>query len=557
MTSGGMITDGAGLTFGGLIDLLASRQPERPAIVASDHSNPAERLARRSYGELAADIRALQLGLQGLGIGPGDRVAVLLSSLPEWILYMFAVTRLGAMFLPVNPRFGSHELGYVLKHSGAVALVAPGRYLGRDYAALVGETIGAWQPGRPAAALPGLRQLIGVRTLPHPSAMDTGRLLAEGRARLAAGEAAADAATPEMPAILFYTSGTTAFPKGVPLTHANLLPHSAGCGALLGLSATDRVLSLYPFFGISGGANKVLSSFAAGACLVFQDAFRAEEAVDLLLDEGCTTLHAVDVQIRELVRLCEARGVPPVPRRATIAFMAGLDEALARRMGEVLGVERFIHPYGMTETNPMILRNAPDDPFHARLRPGGRIAPTVALRVVDPETGADRPPETPGEIVVRGPTVTAGYFRDPEATATAFRDGWFHTGDLGVRSADGFVFYTGRLKDMLKVGGFNVAPQEVEEYLRTHPAIADVAVTGMADARLGEIPVAFIRLHSNAAADETALRAFCAGHLANFKTPARFFVVDALPYHTAANGSKLQRHVLRAWAAERAQEQGR
>jgi fatty-acyl-CoA synthase len=547
-----MMTDDIATTFGGLMDRLAARAADRPAIVASDQSNPSEPVVRRSYGELVRDIWALQWGLTDLGIQPGERVAVLLSSVPEWILYMFAVARMGAAFLPVNPRFGSHELGYVLRHSGAAALVSMGQYVGRDYAALTAEVTGTWQPGEAAEQLPALRHIIGVRNQPHARAVSTEELLARGHARLAESGPPPDAATPDSTAILFYTSGTTAFPKGVPLTHANLLPHSLGCGALLDLAAEDRVLTLYPFFGISGGANKVLSTFGAGACLVFQDTFRAEEAASLLEQERCTTVHAVDVQIRELVRIAEERDTPPVPRRATIAFMAGLDEALARRMGPVLGIDRFVHPYGMTETNPMILRNAPDDPFETRLRPGGRIAPGVALRVVDPETGEDRADDTPGEIVVRGGTVTSGYFQDPQATEAAFRDGWFHTGDLGVRTADGFVFYTGRLKDMLKVGGFNVAPQEVEEYLRTHPAVEDVAVTGAPDARLGEVVVAFVRARSGSGVDEAALLAYCRGHLANFKTPTRIYLVDALPYHTAANGSKLQRHILRQWAAERA-----
>jgi fatty-acyl-CoA synthase len=547
-----MITDNAGRTFGELVDLLATRAADRPAIVASDHSNQATPVLRRSYSELVRDIWALQWGLLELGVQPGERVAVLLSSVPEWILYMFAVARMGAVFLPVNPRFGSHELGYVLRHSGAAALVSMGQYVGRDYAALTAEVTGAWEPGKATEQLPALRHIIGVRTQPHAQAVATEELLARGHVRLTASGPPPDMAAPDSTAILFYTSGTTAFPKGVPLTHSNLLPHSLGCAALLDLVAEDRVLTLYPFFGISGGANKVLSTFGVGACLVFQDTFRAEEAASLLDQERCTTVHAVDVQIRELVRIAEQRGTPPVPRRAAIAFMAGLDEALARRMGPVLGIERFVHPYGMTETNPMILRNAPDDPFEARLRPGGRIAPGVELRVVDPETGEDRADDTPGEIVVRGGTVMSGYFQDPQATAAAFRDGWFHTGDLGVRTADGFVFYTGRLKDMLKVGGFNVAPQEVEEYLRTHPAVEDVAATGAPDARLGEVVVAFVRPRAGSDVDEAALLTFCRGHLANFKTPTRIYLVDALPYHTAANGSKLQRHILRQWAAERA-----
>ena len=551
-----MIVDGENLTFGGMLDHLAERCAGRPAFVASDHSRDANAPQRCSYDELARDVWALQSALAELGIRPGDRVAVMISSVPEWILYLFAVTRLGAIFLPVNPRFGSHELEYVLRHSGARALVSMGHYLGRDYAAPIADVTGAWSPGEPAAKLPALRGIIGVRNLPHPHAVDTGALLRRGHQHVALAGPPPAAQDADATAILFYTSGTTAFPKGVPLSHANLLPHSARCGALLDLAPDDRILSLYPFFGVSGGANKVLSTFAAGACLVFQDAFRAEEAFALLQREDCAVVHAVDVQIRELVRLAEAVGRGPArERRGTIAFMAGLDETLARRMGDVLGLNRFVHPYGMTETNPMILRNALDDPFEARLRPGGRVAPEVELRVIDPQTNADQPAGTPGEIVVRGPTVMPGYFQDPEATATAFRDGWFHTGDFGIRTPDGFVFYTGRMKDMLKVGGFNVAPQEVEEYLRTHDAVEDVAATGAPDVRLGEVVVAFVRPRPGAQIDEAALRDFCAGHLANFKTPRRIYLVDALPYHTAANGSKLQRHVLRDWARERADAQ--
>jgi acyl-CoA synthetase (AMP-forming)/AMP-acid ligase II len=198
----------------------------------------------------------------------------------------------------------------------------------------------------------------------------------------------------------------------------------------------------------------------------------------------------------------------------------------------------------------MILRNELDDPFEAAVRPGGRIAPNVEVRVVDPDTGADRPLDEEGEIVVRGPTVMRGYYEDPEATAAAFRGGWFHSGDLGVRSEEGFIFYVGRLKDMLKVGGFNVAPQEIESFLGTHPDIEDVAVTSAPDARLGEIAVAFVQLKPRASVSDEALIAWCRENLANFKVPRAVYFVDALPYHAAAHGAKLQRHVLREWARE-------
>ena len=542
--------DGRGLTFGRFLDQAADRFADRPAVVSSDHSFGAPTTIRRTYAEMAADVHALQAGLIDAGVGPGEHVAVMLSSFYEWILYLFALTRLGVAFVPLNPRFGSHELTHVLRHSGSSTLVAMGRYLGRDYAALIGEVVGEWTPGGKATNLPELRRIFGVRDSPYPDATMTETLLARGRQCIAGGDSPAASANDHDTAILFYTSGTTAFPKGVPLTHRNLLPHTIGCGALLGITEQDRVLTLYPFFGISGGANKVLSTFGFGACLVFQDAFRADEAFTLLDGEQCTIVHGVDVQIRELVKLARERTTTPLPRRATIAFMAGLDEQLARDMAPTLGIANFIHPYGMTEINPMVLRNALDDPFEARLRPGGRVAPSVEVIIVEPETGIESPIDKPGEIQVRGETVMRGYHRDFDATDAAFRDGWFRTGDQGVRTADGFIFYLGRLKDMLKIGGFNVAPQEVEAYLRTHPAVEDVAVTGLPDERLGEVVVAFIKPKAGHAIDDRAISEFCRGHIANFKMPQRVATVDALPYHTAANGSKLRRDVLRAWAIE-------
>lgn len=546
-----------GWTFGRFADEIAARFGALPAMAASDQTWHTPELRRWSYAEMGRDVQALQWALIEAGVAPGERVGVMLSNFPEWVLYLFAVTRLGAAFVPINTRFRSRELHHVLSHSGSCTLIAMGRYLGHDHAATIVAVCGERGRDGRYAGLPELRTLIGVGTstgaAAHPDAIDTSQLLERGRTLLAERGAPPRADDPAGTALLFYTSGTTAFPKGVPLSHANLLPHSVKAGGLLKLQPGEKVLNLYPFFGISGGANKVLSTFGSGACLVFQDAYRAEEACDLLVAEDCRVIHGVDVQIRELVGAQKKRGAGLQPeRRATIAFTAGVDESLAHAMGDALGVHRFIHPYGMTETNPMILRNDLGDSFEVSVKPGGRIAPTVELRVVDPESGVERAPGEEGEIVVRGPTVAKGYYQDPEATAAAFRDGWFHSGDLGVRTNEGLVFYVGRLKDTLKVGGFNVAPQEVESFLRTHAAVDDAAVTGAPDARLGEVVVAFVKLKPGASAAPDALIAWCREHVANFKVPRAVYFVDALPYHTAAHGSKLQRPVLREWARERA-----
>lgn len=534
------------MTLGRFIDEQARRFAHRPALVTAAE--------RWTYADLHREVAAWQSALTGLGIRPGERVAVWLSNFPEWIAIFLAVTRLGAVLVPLNARFGSHEVRWILEHSESVALVAMGRYRGRDYAALLRDILGI-ESRRflPSPSLPRLRRLIGFCELEGDGVEEARRLREEGRARLAATGTPPPAGVPADPAVLFYTSGTTSVPKGVLLSHDNLIPHSTDCGALLELTSEDRVLSLYPFFGISGGANKVLSTLAWGASLVFTDAFRAEEALDLLDRERCTVVHAVDVQMRDLVAAARARGGRPslTGRRSTIGFMTGPDAGLAREMREALGIERFIHPYGMTETNPMVLRNALDDPFEVCLQPGGRVAPAVEVRIIDPDRGADTLDGTPGEILVRGRAVTRGYHRNPEATAAAFLPGnWFRTGDLGVRQADGLVFYLGRLKDMVKTGGFNVSPAEVETFLRTHPDVLDAGVTGMPDARLGEVVVAFVTLRPGSTIAADALVAYCKGRIANFKTPRRVRLVETLPYRVGPHGAKLRRDVLRQLARE-------
>lgn len=534
------------MTLGRFIDEQALRFAHRPALVT-----PA---VRWSYADLHREVAAWQSALTGLGIRPGERVAVWLSNFPDWIAIFFAVTRLGAVLVPLNARFGSHDARWILDHSESVALVAMGRYLGRDYAGLLRDILGIEGHGfLPSPSLPRLRHLVGFCELDGDGVEEAKALRQQGLAGLAATGTPPPRGVPADPAVLFYTSGTTSVPKGVLLSHDNLLPHSIDCGALLELTCEDRVLSLYPFFGISGGANKVLSTLAWGASLVFTDAFRAEEALDLLDRERCTVVHAVDVQMRDLVAAARARGgVPSIgARRCTIGFMTGPDAALAREMRETLGIERFIHPYGMTETNPMVLRNALDDPFEVCLQPGGRVAPTVEVRIADPDHGADLPDGTPGEILVRGRAVTRGYHRNTEATAASFLPGgWFRTGDLGVRQPHGLVFYLGRLKDMVKTGGFNVSPAEVETFLRTHPDVLDVGVTGMPDKRLGEVVVAFVTVRPGSTIAAEALVAYCKGRIANFKVPRQIRLVEALPYQVGPHGAKLRRDVLRQVARE-------
>lgn len=296
VATNGPLADVDRWTLGRFVDEIGARFGDGGAMVASDRQH-GPGLRRWTYAELARDACALQWALMRQGVRPGDRVGVMLSSFPEWVLYLFAVTRLGAVFVPINPRFRSRELRHVLGHSGARALIAMGSYLGHDHAGQIAEA-------RADAALPALETVIGVHTAPAADAQDTAALLDTGRRYLDEHGVPPRADDADAVAVLFYTSGTTSFPKGVPLTHANLLPHSVRGGRWLELQPGESVLTLYPFFGISGGANEVLSTLGAGARLVFQDSYRPDEAAELLRAQRCTVIHGVDVQIRELMAAC-------------------------------------------------------------------------------------------------------------------------------------------------------------------------------------------------------------------------------------------------------------
>lgn len=254
VATNGPLADVDRWTLGRFVDEIGARFGDGGAMVASDRQH-GPGLRRWTYAELARDACALQWALMRQGVRPGDRVGVMLSSFPEWVLYLFAVTRLGAVFVPINPRFRSRELRHVLGHSGARALIAMGSYLGHDHAGQIAEA-------RADAALPALETVIGVHTAPAADAQDTAALLDTGRRYLDEHGVPPRADDADAVAVLFYTSGTTSFPKGVPLTHANLLPHSVRGGRWLELQPGESVLTLYPFFGISGGANKVLSTLA-------------------------------------------------------------------------------------------------------------------------------------------------------------------------------------------------------------------------------------------------------------------------------------------------------
>jgi fatty-acyl-CoA synthase len=351
---------------------------------------------------------------------------------------------------------------------------------------------------------------------------------------------------------LLYTSGTTSFPKGAIITHRNCVPHGWSCGEILRLTPDDRVLHAIPAAGTWGGVNIPLTTWSHGACLVLMDVFDPLRALWLVEHERCTVWNAVDQMIRTVLEHPDLDRTNRSSLR-TGAFAAtggggyGLFEAVVERVGIPLAYQ----PYGMTEVNAMALVHELDEPVALRAIPGITPAPGLEARVVDPARGVVCGSDEEGELQFRGPLVTRGYWDKPEETAQAFTDdGWFRSGDLGVRSGEGHLIFKGRLREVLRISHHMVAPGEIEAFLMSHPEVDQAFVVGVPDARTNEAPVAYVIVKDDARLTEDELVAFCRGKIASYKIPRIIRFVKDVPRTPGPHGDKVQRGQLRAQALQ-------
>jgi fatty-acyl-CoA synthase len=338
------------------------------------------------------------------------------------------------------------------------------------------------------------------------------------------------------------------------ITHRNCVPHGWSCGEVLRLTPEDRVLHAIPAAGTWGGVNIPLTAWSHGACLVLMDVFDPLRALWLVEHERCTVWNAVDQMIRAVLEHPSLDGTDRSSLR-TGAFAAtggggnGLFEAVVERVGIPLAYQ----PYGMTEVNAMALVHDLDEPAALRAVPGITPAPGLEVRVVDPARGVGCGPDEEGELQFRGPLVTRGYWDRPEDTAQAFTDdGWFRSGDLGVRTGEGHVIFKGRLREVLRISHHMVAPGEIEAFLMSHPAVDQAFVVGVPDPRTNEAPVAYVIVKDDARLTEDGLLAFCRGKIASYKIPRTVRFVKDVPRTPSPHGDKVQRGQLRAQALEEA-----
>ena len=496
---------------------------ERPLVVgggsgilgaASNGGAPGARAL--TYAQVDAKGAALAASLADLGVAPGDRVAVSLPNVPEWLVVLRAAAALGAVVVPVSPRLTAHEFRYQLRHAGATALVTAERDDGVDALALYESVL---------AELPAMRVLVTVGDDPDRWFDDRifryEELVSKGQGR----RPSAPAVDPAADLALLYTSGTMGKPKGVRLSHRGVIETARLTAEAVAVGEGDRVFAAIPLFA-SFGFGSAVGAVAAGATLVLQEHFDAAEALALMVRERVTVIHGVPTTFHLLMR---APGFNPERvrdggLRTGLVAGAPADEELLRRVRGWCDVHV---AYGLTETGPAVTVTRPSDPDDKRLTTSGRPLPGVEVMAVDVVSGQlHGPAEAVGEIAVRGPGVTLGYARMPAETERAFTpDGFFLTGDLGILDDEGYLRIVGRRKETIVRGGVQVYPREVEDQLRAHPAVEDVVVIGVPHDVLGELICACVVPVEGAVVTGKDVKDYARETLANYKTPdlVRFF----------------------------------
>ncbi|HEY0155431.1 MAG TPA: class I adenylate-forming enzyme family protein [Longimicrobium sp.] len=498
------------LTVADSLALRARENPQRPFVAFGDR--------RLSYAQVDAGSDALASALHELGIEAGDRVALTLPSWPEFVVAIFAAAKLGAVIVPLNPKFTSPELQYMLRHSETAAVITAENWDGVDYLARFEGFL---------AALPDLQYVVSVgeEDLWYDDRIHQFEdLVSSGEGRpYPRHQGTAD----ELFAIL-YTSGTMGKPKGVSLSHRNLLATAAATADVIGVEEGDVVFGVGSVFNAFGLGMGVLGTMAAGASLVLQERDDPEEALRLLETERVTVYHGVPTSFIMAMRE-PSRGERDLGtlRTGVVAGAPVMEEVVGRIRGEL--VPGICVGYGLTETGTLVSVTRPGDPPAKQLTTVGRPLDGTEVVILDVD-GTVLPEESVGEIAVRGPGVMQGYYRQPGETAQVLTEGgFFTTGDLGMLDEEGFLHILGRRKEMIIRGGFNVYPREVEDRLHAHPAVLDVAVVGLPDEVFGEVSCACIVPVEGAIVTGGEIKDFCREVLADYKVPDLVRFLDSFP----------------------------
>jgi HIP---CoA ligase len=511
-----------------MIAHVADRYGEIPFIVGESRDVT-------SFATFWQRVRRLARALIAQGVEHGDRVAIWAPNSPEWIVAAAAVETIGAVLVPINTRFKGGEASFVLAKTRARVLFTVTSFLGNDYPKMLGEAGGGPRGERPVRDLPSLAHIV---------CLDNEELGAFQRplADEAVLETRIVDVTPSTIADILFTSGTTGQPKGAMHNHGQALWMPAIWNQSNDLRAGDRMVIVNPFFHSFGYRSGWVSALTAGITVYPLRTFDAEAVLSLVEQEKITVLMGPPTIFHSLLEHPRFGEFDLSSLRVGHTGASNVPVELVRAGREKFGFEHFLTSFGQTESTALITVNGPDADLDTIAKTVGRALPGVELQIVDPQ-GKPLPPGESGELLVRGPNVMQGYFEEPvETAATIDNDGWLHTGDVGCIDQTGVLRILDRLKDVVIVGGFNAYPAEIENILRSHPAIADVSVIAWPDERMGEVCAACVIAEPGTKLTLPELSAWSRDRMANYKVPRHLFLVDEFP-RTPLN--KVQKFLLR------------
>lgn len=529
------------ITIGTLLDRQSERYGDRECVVYTD------RQVRLTYRQFRDRIDTIARGLMSLDIKKGEHVAIWASNVPEWLYLQYATAKIGAILVTVNTGYQARELDYLLRHSDATTLFLIRSCKGIDYIRILREVLPDLDSGEAGNTsverLPKLRRMVLIGDERLAGMLKFSDLL--DRAAQVSEQQLADRAASLSPNDVInmqYTSGTTGLPNGVMLTHRNILL-SAHHNSALYLTEEDRVCFPLPLFHCAGCVFASLGSIARGATMVPIEVFEPRAVLNAIQTERCTVIGCVPTMFISLLEHPDLKTFDLTSLRQGITGGSPCPLTLVRALTEAMGVGNFTIAYGLTESSGIVTQTRREDPIEMRRTTVGRALPGVEVKITQPESGAQLPSGTPGELCSRGYGTMEGYYNNPTATAAVIdEERWLHTGDLAIMNDQGYVKIVGRIKDMIIRGGENLYPREIEEYLKRHPKIADVQVIGVPSKLWGEEVCAVVKVKPADALTAEEIIAFCKDRIQRQKVPALVMFVDSYPMTSTG---KVQKYKLR------------
>jgi len=471
---------------------------------------------RATYRELIAQCEEVARGLLARGVKKGDRVGIWAPNRYEWVITQYATAAMGAILVNINPAYRTSELEYALNQSGISFFILAAGFRQADYRAMLAEVKGR---------CPDLREALVLEDGWNALKRDAPKV------DIAALREIEETLQFDDPINIQYTSGTTGFPKGATLTHHNILNNGFFIGETLHYTEKDRVCIPVPFYHCFGMVLGNLACTTHGATMVIPaEAYDPVLTMQTVQQERCTSLYGVPTMFIGELEHARFKEFDFSTLRTGIMAGSPCPVEVMKKVNTLMHIPEMTIAFGMTETSPVSTQCATDDPLERRVSTVGRVHPHVEIKIIDPTTGAVVPRGTRGELCSRGYLVMRGYWNNEEATRQAIDDArWMHTGDLAIMGDDGYINIVGRIKDMIIRGGENIYPREVEEFLYTHPDIADVQVIGIPSEKYGEEVMAWIKLREGASATGDDLAAWCKGKIATYKIPRQWKFVDSFP----------------------------